>query len=382
MNYWAVTLLAMTAACGTRRVSERAPGEATMNELMHRRTDARNAPPATAPTHPARPSPGDLQAAEAPNAPAFVYAAAIRFYVADDKPRALATLDRAERAYPDDEQWRSLRARVYFESLVGSRGPLQYGVVQAVSKDDASGKFAQEIKRRLSDSKDPQLLLALGRELSVLRLSPQALEKLDFDPLALAKGYVEQARRYGGDADAISASLDRIEQRRNYDEIAQLLRGHRMEEALTLATPTQKLFLLNTSMTSAAYRDDREKSAAAARLLLELTGNSPQTPQALQFRSNAQLLLGKIALRNGDPRTAVRQLLASVEKPFPRQQYSFELARSLVDWGYREDVARYLELAARGHRDSQKLTEWAALIRQGRNPDMIPYQTGCGKEPC
>jgi hypothetical protein len=59
-----------------------------------------------------------------------------------------------------------------------------------------------------------------------------------------------------------------------------------------------------------------------------------------------------------------------------------ELPRSLVDWGEREAVAQFLERCAKFNHRGKQLAEWAAQIRQGINPDLIPMRTGCPNEPC
>src|SRR5262245_53313544 len=153
MKAWIVSALVFAAACQTNKTSERAPGEPTMNELMHRRTTARNTPDRSprdiaGRLPPRDPTPAELTAAQSTNAAANTYAVVIRFYPSDDKPRALATLDRAERAHPTDDRWRYLRSRLYYQTIVGSRGPLTYNVVNNVSEEDAKGKFATEIRKR------------------------------------------------------------------------------------------------------------------------------------------------------------------------------------------------------------------------------------------
>ena len=386
MKVWLVSALVVASACQTNRTSQRAPGEPTMNDLMHRRTAARNTPGFVAPPDrvkgpPRDPTPAELAAAQSTNATADVYAIAIRYYTAGDKTRALATLDRAERAHPADDRWRYLRSSLYYQTLVGSRGPLPYNVVHTVSNEDANGKFASEIRRRLAESNDPELLIFVARYLAHSAMELQR-RGLAFDPLALAKTYVEHARQVGADETRLNAASASIERASNYRVMTELTRNRRPEDALAQATPEQKVLLLEMMMRSASHRDEREKCATAARSLLELTSNSPASPNLLQVRVDAEQMLGKIALRNGDLNTAIRHMHAAAEKSFPQQRHSFELARALVDWGYRDAVATYLERIARDHRDAPKFTEWAALIRKGRNPDLIPYQTGCGKEPC
>jgi uncharacterized protein HemY len=130
----------------------------------------------------------------------------------------------------------------------------------------------------------------------------------------------------------------------------------------------QRLFIKNDLTT--ADRHARE-------LLRPATG-------AILFDAN--LLLGKVALRKGDKRTASRYLAAAAQVPpdetMKHRQVTMELPRSLVDWGERDAVADFLERIATYNTRKVQLAEWARLIREGRNPDLIPLHTGCPNEPC
>lgn len=83
---------------------------------------------------------------------------------------------------------------------------------------------------------------------------------------------------------------------------------------------------------------------------------------------------------------AAQHLLAAVESPGSAElrylPIDMTLARSLVDWGEREAVARFLEQCARLNRESEKYKLWAEDIRKGINPDLLPYMSGCEKGPC
>jgi hypothetical protein len=112
----------------------------------------------------------------------------------------------------------------------------------------------------------------------------------------------------------------------------------------------------------------------------------PDHPRYNQALFEANMYAGKMALRRGDRSTAARHLLASVESSgsadLRYMPIDMTLARSLVDWGERETVAKFLDRCARISQESEKYKSWAADIRKGINPDLIPYRTGCGKEPC
>ena len=49
------------------------------------------------------------------------------------------------------------------------------------------------------------------------------------------------------------------------------------------------------------------------------------------------------------------------------------LARSLADWGERDAVAQFLDRCATLNIKSEQYKAWAAEIRKGHNPDLIPY---------
>jgi len=97
-----------------------------------------------------------------------------------------------------------------------------------------------------------------------------------------------------------------------------------------------------------------------------------------------QMMLGKAALHRGDRRAAAAYLLAAADSP-PSSTYEnvdMTLARALVDWGERETVARFLDKCAAFSNRSEPFRRWATEIRKGINPDLIPYATGCAKDPC
>jgi hypothetical protein len=59
----------------------------------------------------------------------------------------------------------------------------------------------------------------------------------------------------------------------------------------------------------------------------------------------ANMVLGKVALRRGDKRAAVRHLLAAADGPgsdrIRRGEFEKNLPRALVDWGERRAVADF-----------------------------------------
>jgi hypothetical protein len=104
-------------------------------------------------------------------------------------------------------------------------------------------------------------------------------------------------------------------------------------------------------------------------------------------RFEANIMLGKLALRRRDPQASAKYLLAAIDQADPEriryQQIGTELPRALVDWGKRSAVAEFLERCAKVNEARREdFTHWAADIRKGINPDMFGYMSGCSEDPC
>ena len=94
-----------------------------------------------------------------------IYSAAARFIAAGDKQLSESILLDAQKQYSDDRRWSPLLGRLYYEILMGSQGPLPQGVVRSVNLSEAHGSYAQEIRRKLDQTKDVELLFSVGSEL-------------------------------------------------------------------------------------------------------------------------------------------------------------------------------------------------------------------------
>ena len=67
-----------------------------------------------------------------------------------------------------------------------------------------------------------------------------------------------------------------------------------------------------------------------------------------------------------------------------RGQFEMNLPRALVDWGERRTVAEFLEWMAPKTVRSKPFQDWAAELRKGINPDLLPTFSfpGCSQGPC
>jgi hypothetical protein len=131
-----------------------------------------------------------------------------------------------------------------------------------------------------------------------------------------------------------------------------------------------------------------EEAEAKARELLDLTARNQSAALYGDAVFEANLILGKAALRRGAKKEAGRYLLAAAGTQgcnrIWRGDIEMNLPRALVDWGERSVVAEFLERMAPKTVRSKELRGWAAEIRKGVNPDLRPTMgyMGCTQGPC
>jgi len=116
-----------------------------------------------------------------------VHGPGLRVSTAADKPLTEQMLLRAQALDPKP-RWSSALGRLYAFILVGSNSSTPLNVVRTVSKADANSPYAREIRKKLADSKDADLLTAAGQYLTYARG-----RDTDFDPVELGKSCLERA---------------------------------------------------------------------------------------------------------------------------------------------------------------------------------------------
>jgi hypothetical protein len=301
-----------------------------------------------------------------------IYYNAARFLEGGDKPLAERVLLDGQKAYPSKD-WTTDLGMHYAQALLGSVGPLaEFNVIRAVDMKEAQGRYAQGVRANFAASNDPQLLTVTAQW--IMSWSGNFLysreNPFDFDPLLLAKSFNDRALSLQPDSrGALSIKL-------HLEETANRLRlrGTPPDEM----NHSDRLRLLSDQMDNAFWNKKTDEIESNAQELLTLAAkdtNDPEYGNAVFF---ANMALGDLALRRGDKLGAARFLLAaSAAPPTDRLRNDYidmTLARQLVDWGEREAVAKFLDRCARlNHRSP--LAEWAAQIRKGINPDLLPYRT-------
>ena len=127
---------------------------------------------------------------------------------------------------------------------------------------------------------------------------------------------------------------------------------------------------------------------AKARQLLTLAARHQDSPLYGDAQYEANIALGKLALRRGDRRAAVRNLMAAAATPgsdrIRYSEFEMNLPRALIDRGERRAVAEFFERMAPKTFNSKRFQDWAAQIRAGINPETIPTFSypGCEHDPC
>ena len=118
-----------------------------------------------------------------------------------------------------------------------------------------------------------------------------------------------------------------------------------------------------------------------ARELLAIAARDPRNPESQNAIFFANQALARAALKRWDRREAVNYLKASLAAtPTDRMRYGYidmSLARGLIDAGRRAAAVEFLEFCATfNQQPGQKLAQWAAEVREGKNPELTPYWAG------
>jgi hypothetical protein len=143
---------------------------------------------------------------------------------------------------------------------------------------------------------------------------------------------------------------------------------------LKAATDDQARFYALRRAAKAAFEVGQLAEARAfAKELLDLAGRLPRDWNYGNAIHDGHLVLGRLAVRDGDVETAKRELLEAGRTPGSPQLDSFgpnmSLARDLIEKGQVEVVLQYFELCSKfwDHRDD--LRRWSVQAKAGEIPD-------------
>jgi hypothetical protein len=319
---------------------------------------------------------------------------ASRFFEVADKPLAEKMMLRAQALDPKGH-WSSAIGRLYAFALVGSNSSTPLNVVRTVSMEDAHGAYAQEIRKKLAESQDAELLAAAGDYLEWAR-GLYLSHKIDFDPIPLAKSYLERALqldpqatwarmhliglRAGDRIIRMRGSLRNAPKESQYQTIAALPEAERFEFLPELAID-EYMGSENAEYSrhdQAEAKADRERAGKYARDLLQLSPKFQGDANYGVAVYMGNIVLGTLALRDGDKKAAVGYLLAASHAPAAQDldyyiPHHLRLTGYLLKYSERDSVVEFLERMAQVSTvRKSELLDNANQIRKGIQPSWYP----------
>ncbi|MGA3019525.1 MAG: hypothetical protein ABSF62_20555 [Bryobacteraceae bacterium] len=332
-----------------------------------------------------------LAQADRPGVTVSVLSGAVRFLRANDKPLAEKMLLRAQTLEPQGP-WSAELGRLYYEVLVGANATTPEGLVRSVSLTDAHGLYAKEIRKKLTLSTDVTLLATTGEALGHWGRALYENHSIDFDPVALARTYLDKALQIDPQSiltHQISNTIRALDRGGPIPSIPKDSTPEAQYQAVTGLPEAQRYFRLSL-VAEAAYtygeQADARHDAARAKAAFETARKGAQ--QALQlapsFRTdrdygtalyNANMVLGLLAMRAGNRNAAVQSMLDASRAPSTEElaysgtDFTLKLPEWLFKDGERNSVAEFLDRFAevsiwqKGY-----LTESAKAIRSGKKP--------------
>ncbi len=320
-------------------------------------------------------------------ASAVVYERAAAFLEGADKIEAERTLLAGRKAYPDDVRWSGLLGEHYAMVLLGAAEPrTEYNVIRTFSVDEAHTPYALNARAKLEHSNDSRMLAQAARCLTECGQNIDG--RISADILTLAESLASRAAVIDPSNEATNFIKFRVLQAEDAQRLMDLRDMPANQQRQVSAADHLLLvrFEMNQAWGPTGTDPNFVVAAAKARDLLELANRGGGTPHSGYAFYEANVMLGKIALRKGQKSAAARYLLAAADAPASEElRYNpllMNLPRTLIDWGVRDAVAQFLERVAPKTLRAKELQGWAAQIRRGENPDMRPTMIGCGQEPC
>jgi hypothetical protein len=312
-----------------------------------------------------------------------IHQRAADFLGGGDKPLAEKILLAGRAANPNNDRWAHLLTRHYTHVIHGATEPYtEYNVFRTVSAEDAHSAYARDVIARLDESTDVQVLTSTA--VSLLRYGVQRRgTSNDVDAAALARRFIERALAVEPDSQP-ARRMEKLLQRLEMDRRMYQFLSKGSTEQTGLSTEDQ--FLRALALTRHSWSNQQiDRAETNARAILRLAERHRDHSLHSEALFEAEMVLGKIAFRKGDTRGSIRHLLTAGTVPGEiRRDFDMNLPRALVDADKRSAVAQFLEGVAPKMPDPMRYRAWAAEIRKGINPDLIPTFTpmNCTNDPC
>jgi beta-lactamase regulating signal transducer with metallopeptidase domain len=313
-----------------------------------------------------------------------IFRRAADFLDGGDRALAEAALQQGQKAHPNDKGWAASFGRHYAQALLGSREPVtEFNVFRERSPEEANNTYARDVRARLAQANDAGVLAQTAQFL--LAWSRGSPGKEDVEAMQLARSYSDRALALAPESELarrMKSQLIMFERVVRVRQLRAMSPGER-----SAITNADRILLALGQAREARLRNKPDDEAAHAKELLNLASQqNDDLRDEAQFEAN--MSLGRIALRRGDRKAAARHLLAaagaSPSPQLPFDRFDMNLPRALIDAGDRKTVIEFLERIAPKTQHAPQLQKWAEEIRSGINPELIPTLTypGCSHDPC
>ncbi len=317
------------------------------------------------------------------------------FFEVPDKPLDEQILLRLKSSDPKGS-WSDRLGRLYYLVLVGSNASTPLNVVWTNDVAQAHGAYTQEVRRKLDESRDVDLLLGAAYYLT----SSQLGDKIDFDTRALGRSCIERAIRIDPESTRARRMLVNLEQGNRNRRLSAMLRGVPKESQYAKVAEVQeaeRFGLLSWAATLAWFEGDNagyyqhdqaaqkaawERARKYAEEILRLAPKFADRPESGPAIEAANAILGLVAFREGrETRVALEYARAAAAAPASEELaygYNFNLTRLLgylLMHGERDSVVDCLQQMAKTHvADRNDLLRSADEIRRGVMPTWYPQQ--------
>ena len=314
-----------------------------------------------------------------------------RFFYLHDKALATQFYARARKLEPANGMWPMMQGSVMASAVAGVTAMNQNGFPGPADAREAESDFAKSARRELQTTKDTVLMRAAADELLASGFMAQAMARQQtgkapaVDALDLAEALLKRAQALDPVPET-SASLARIYELRGMtatsDSQKKTQARARYEQmlkstaALPANDPAHASEVLDLARAGVDAGDlDRAQSLAKSLLALvpRLKADPRFSSSVDEVVHHSHLILGRVALRKGDTKTAEANLLEAGRVGGGGTLSSFgpnmTLAKELLEKGNKEPVLQYLELCRKFWAFSKRMDPWIVEIRRGQVPN-------------
>jgi beta-lactamase regulating signal transducer with metallopeptidase domain len=322
------------------------------------------------------------------------------FFEVPDKPLTETILIRLQSMDPQGH-WSTRLGRLYYLVLVGSNASMPLNVVWTTNPADSRGAYAQQIRKKLEESRDAELLTEAGYSLAQWSGGLYEDHKIDFDPLSLGRSYLERSLQLDPNSVRARRVLENLRESALMRRASGLLRDVPRElhyQKVSALSEAERLELLPFVAVYAWFEGDNagyykhdkaaqkaawDRAAKYAEEMLRLAAKLPNSSNSPRAVYEGHATLGLIAFREGrDTQIAVdhaREASKAAASEDLAYGHPFQLQRLLgylLKHGERDSVVECLERMAKIQvADSKMLLDAAAQIGQGVMPVWGPDPT-------